>query len=81
LIIFSLVRFQDRHGALLPLERVFAEHLDAVKQRLDWRYRKAVERVGDARTEPAFIVHRGDGSVERLENFAPPAPVPRQRKD
>jgi hypothetical protein len=47
-----------------------------VKQRLDWRYRKAVERVGDARTEPAFIMRRGDGTVERLESFAPPAPLP-----
>jgi hypothetical protein len=53
------VRFQDRRGAVVPLDRVFAEHLQAVKQRLDWRYKKAVERLGDARTEPAFIVRSG----------------------
>jgi hypothetical protein len=47
-----------------------------VKQRLDWRYKKAAERVGDARTEPAFIVRRGSGTVERLERFASPAPLP-----
>ncbi len=70
------MRFHDRHGHVVPLERVFAEQLDAVKQRLDWRYKKALERLGDARSEPAFVIRHGNGEVERLERFAAPAPLP-----
>jgi hypothetical protein len=39
-----IMRFHDRRGHVVPLARVFAEHLDAVTQRLDW-----IERLLDGR--------------------------------
>lgn len=67
------MRFLNRRGAILPLERVFAEHLHAVRERLDWAYRRALLRLEDSRTEPTFVIRRGAGPDEQADGIPPPA--------